>query len=227
MNQKFKKALIFINGDETDITYIRQYIDKDTLLVGCDGGTDRIYDLNLTPHVVIGDFDSIRNLPGEIRNLPSKKNGKEIDVGNTTYVRYPTDKDFLDAEAAIDYAAGKGMDKIILVNTDGNELDHVIGVLIVIAKNKYKMVDIKIIRARQTIYVVRNKAVIKGKKGDKISLIPLYGPVKVHKSSGLKYDPSEHQMSLQHNIGISNEMTDKEAVLNISKGCFLVVHYNG
>ena len=227
MKQNFKKAVIFINGDEADLNYVRTYVDQKTLVVGCDGGTDKIYGLGYKPDAVIGDFDSIQALPAQIKNLPKADFGKEILVDGTTYVKYPTDKDFLDVELAINYVVGQKIKELIIVNTEGDELDHVLGVLMVLAKRKYKPANIKIIRPGQEIYTARGKTVIHGKKGDKVSLVPLYGSVNVESSSGLKYDPSKYQMSLHRNIGISNELTSKKATLNTSKGCFLVVHHQG
>lgn len=227
MKQKFKRAVIFINGDEADLNYAQTYVDQKTLMVGCDGGTDKIYDLGYKPDAVIGDFDSIHALPARIKNLPKADFGKEILADGTTYVKYPADKDFLDVELAIDYVVDKKIKEIILVNTNGDEPDHVLGVLMVLAKRKYKSVNIKIIRPGQEIYTARGKTAIHGRKRDKVSLIPLYGSVNVESSSGLKYDPSKYQMSLHRNLGISNELTSKKATLNISKGCFLVVHHRG
>ncbi len=225
MSRKFSRALIFINGDEEDFAYTEKYIDNSALLIGCDGGADKVYELGLKPDAVIGDFDSIKSLPKKIKNLPVKDYGKEVIVDNTVYIKYPSEKDFLDVEAAIDYALDKGIKEIILFNTDGDELDHVIGVMMVIAKRKYRSINIKVIRPKLTAYAVCGKAEINGKVGNKISLIPLYGRVEVESSSGLKYDPKKHRMSLEHNIGISNELTDKKATLLVRKGCFLVIQY--
>lgn len=225
--QKYNKALIFLNGDELDLGYVKKNTGSHTLMVGCDGGTDKIYELGYKPDVVIGDFDSIHTLPPQIKNLAKSRFGKKILVDDTTYIKYPTDKDFLDAELALSYVANKKIEEIILVNTNGDELDHVLGVLMVLARGKYKTVNIKIIRPGQEIYTARGKITIYGRKRDKVSLIPLYGSVNVESSSGFKYDPSKYQMSLHRNIGISNELTNKKATLNISKGCFLVVHHQG
>lgn len=223
MNSKFNRAVIFLNGDEKELSYTRTYINDQTLLVGCDGGTDKIHALGLKPNAVIGDFDSINMLPKRIKSLPKDYYGKEMLINDITYVKYPAEKDFLDVELAINFVLSKGLREMILVNTDGNELDHELGVVMILAKRKYRNLDIKIIRPKQKIYIARKKTVIKGVKGSKVSLIPLYGQARVESSSGLKYDPSKHRMSLQHNIGISNELTSKKATLNISRGCFLVV----
>ena len=226
MERKFGKALIFLNGDEENLSYAGEYIDGQTLLVGCDGGTDRIIESGLKPHAVIGDFDSIKNLPKQIKTLASSQYGKEILISGTVYIKYPGDKDFLDSEAAIDFAVRQNSGEIILVNTIGNQLDHILGTVILLSKPKYRNLNIQIITPTQKMYIARDTTVFFGKKGDKISLIPLYEPVKVESSSGLKYDPSKYNMSLQDNLGISNELTNKKAALHISKGRFLVVqHY--
>lgn len=225
MEQKFGRALIFLNGDEKDLSYAGEYIDDGTLLIGCDGGADRIVESGLKPHAVIGDFDSIKNLPEKIKDLSEDKYGREISIDGTVYVKYPGDKDFLDSEAAIDFAANKKLEEIILVNAGGDQIDHVLGTVILLSKRKYRNLNIRIITSSQKMYIAEGSSVFFGKKGDKISLIPLYGPVKVESSSGLKYNPAKYNMSLRANIGISNELTSKKATLHISKGRFLVVRY--
>ncbi len=219
------KALIFLNGDEKDLSYAKKYIDGKTLLIGCDGGTDKIIRLGLKPDAAIGDFDSIKKLPKQIKDLTQEKYEDEIQLNGTTYIRYPNDKDFLDVELAIDFAKREKVKKIILVNASGNQLDHVLGTMIILGRPKYRELDIKIITQTQKIYIAKEKTTISGSTGDKISLIPLYGPVDVKSSSGLKYDPAKYNMSLSRNIGISNKLTNKKATLQISKGRFLVIQH--
>jgi thiamine pyrophosphokinase len=225
MNQKFNNALIFLNGDEENLSYTKAYLKDRTLLIGCDGGTDKIYNLGLKPNAVIGDFDSIESLPSKIKTLPKNDYGKKILIDGITYIKYPGDKDFLDSEAAIDFAADNKLTEITLVNAHGDELDHVLGIMIILANRKYRHLNIRIITPNQKIFIAQGKTVFNGMKGNRISLIPLYGQVIVKSSSGLKYDPSKYRMSLEHNIGISNEFTSKKAAVHISSGCFLVIQY--
>ena len=52
-------AVIFLNGDKTDVSRVKNIIDENTLIIGCDGGTKHLLSLGFVPHVVIGDMDSL------------------------------------------------------------------------------------------------------------------------------------------------------------------------
>jgi thiamine pyrophosphokinase len=204
-----KNAIIFLNGDRADVSRIKQYINKDTLLIGADGGANHILKLGLKPDAIIGDFDS----------FSKKINGAE-------YIRYPRDKDFTDGELAIKYAIEKGYKEIIVTGLLGTRVDHLLGNILLLLKKDYEGISIKIIEGNQEIYLVRNHAVIQGRKGDTISFIPIDSPVNDLVSTGLQYDLSNYKLSVQGNRGISNVMTANKAEISIKKGVLLVIHKN-
>lgn len=221
MNHKFTKAIIFLNGNTKDLNFTRKIIDDNTMIIGCDGGADAVYKLGLKPNAVVGDFDSIKSVPQPVYD--SKLTNKEIIFDNIVYKKYPSDKDFLDVELAIDFAVENNIESITLVNNLGNELDHILGTVYTLLKTKYKNLNIKIVQENQQIFLADNLLTIEGRVGEKISLIPISGEVKVKNCSGLKYNPSKYKMSLTNNIGISNEFTKTKAKVDIVSGVFLVV----
>lgn len=213
-----KKAVIFLNGDRTDISAVKQYIDDKTLIIGVDGGTNHILKLGLKPNVVIGDFDSFE----EPKNVTARERS---DRGNLVeYIRYPRDKDFTDGELAIEYAIKKGCKEITVFGLLGSRVDHVLGNILLLLKKEYAETSIKIIEGNQEIYIIRNDAVIHGKKGDTISFMPIDGVVQSTKTSGLKYPLENYQLSIQGNRGISNLLTKDTAAITLKKVVLLVIH---
>jgi len=217
------KAVIFLNGNLGSLDFAKKLVDEGTYLIGCDGGTDRIYELGLTPNAVVGDFDSAAKIPEKIKNLKPIENGSEQIVEGITYRKYTTDKDFLDTELAIDFAVEKGFKGISIVNTLGDETDHMLGTVFLIGKQIYADLNIKIVQSNQEIFIISDQAEIQGKPGQKISLIPIFGEVEVQSSSGLKYDPAKYEMAMPTNFGISNEFTANTAKIKITTGKFLAV----
>jgi len=209
MSSGHRQAVIFLNGDRTDLSGVKPYIDGRTLLVGCDGGTRHILALGYKPSAVIGDFDSYEQ--------PDDTNG-------TVYVRYPADKDYTDAELAVRYAAEQGCRRIILAGVLGTRLDHLLGNILLLVKDEFAPLDIKIIEGDQEIYLIRGQARINGTAGDIISFIPINGPVEVSRSTGLKYDLSRHDLSPQANLGVSNILTEPVAEVRLKTNVLLVVH---
>jgi thiamine pyrophosphokinase len=208
------RAVIFLNGDLSDLSRIKKYIAADTLLIGCDGGTRHILEFGLKPDVIIGDFDSFK--------------ASEIPPGlKPKLVSYPTNKDFTDSEAAIRYAAETGCRDIILAGTLGSRLDHMLGNIFLLNKDEFAKLKIKIIEGGQEAYIVRGKARINGKTGDTISFIPIAGNPTVRTTDGLKYDLNRYTLSLQGNTGISNVLTRQTVNITVTKGAILVIHQLG
>jgi thiamine pyrophosphokinase len=215
MDNIYTKAAIFLNGYEPDKAIVSAIIDSSTYIIGCDGGTEYIRRLNYVPNVVIGDLDSITK---ESLALYSKRNSP------TKLITYNADKDFTDSELAIDYAAELGIKDIVIFSVLGSRIDHLLGNLFLIAKHKYKKINLRIIEKNQEIYVVRSGATIYGKTGDVVSLMPLAGSAVISKCSGLKYDLTKYTISQQLNYGISNVMMTSEASLFIARGILLIIH---
>ena len=54
-----KTAFIFINGNFGQLDFVKEFIEEDDLIIGCDGGVDRIYELGLKPNMVVGDLEQL------------------------------------------------------------------------------------------------------------------------------------------------------------------------
>ena len=208
-----KKAVVFLNGDLADLSRIPQHINKKTLLVGCDGGTAHILSLGLTPHVVIGDFDSIS--PKVVRALKHKK---------VEYFRYPTDKLFTDSELGVTLAMKRGCKEIILAGVRGTATDHFVGNLFMLAKKKFASLNIKVVEGQEEIQLVRTRIRIKGSKGDDLSLIAIGQDAKGVSTKGLFYPLKNAVLTSGTAQGIRNKLTGKYAEITVRKGPLLVIH---
>jgi len=213
MNKQFRKAVVFCNGDLADVSRVRKYIDAKTLIVGCDGGTAHALSLGLTPHVVIGDFDSISNKT--LRAL----GGKEVE-----YLRYPREKDFTDSELGLMYAKEKGCTDIILAGVRGTATDHFLGNLFLIAKKQYRAFNIKIVEGREEMMLLRKHIRIRGKKGDDVSLITIGPDAAGVTTKGLFYPLKNAVLKSGTASGIRNRLTGTHAEITLKKGALLVIH---
>lgn len=208
-----KKAIIFCNGDLADLSRVRRHINKKTLLIGCDGGTSHILSLGLTPHVVIGDFDSIA--PKTERALK----GKEVE-----YFRYSTDKLYTDSELGLALAMERGCKEIILAGVRGTATDHLLGNLYLLAKKKYASLKIKIIEGQEEILLTRSHIRIKGRKGESISLIAVGCDASGVTTKGLFYPLKNAVVQSGTAQGIRNRLIGKSADIELKRGAILIIH---
>jgi thiamine pyrophosphokinase len=206
------RAIIFCNGDLADLSGIHRYIDKKTLLIGCDGGASHVISLGFMPHVVIGDFDSL-----------SRKTKHILNRKKVVCLRYPTDKKHTDSELGLMYAVEHGCREIIITGVRGTSTDHVLGNLFMLARPKYASYDIKIIEGAEEMTLIRDKIRIEGKKGRLVSLIPIGRDVRGVTTKGLFY-PLKNEVLLSGSArGIRNKMTGTSAEITIQKGTLLVI----
>jgi len=211
-----RRAIIFCNGDLADVSRVRRYIDKKTLLVGCDGGASHILSLGLVPHVVIGDFDSI-----------SKKTQRLLIRKKVELIKYPAEKDITDSELGLQYAIQKGAKEIILAGVRGTASDHFIGNLLMLAKKKYAGLSIKIVEGKEEMRLIRKHIRITGKKGDIVSLLPIGPDVRGITTRGLFYPLKKAILKSGTARGIRNRMTGKHAEITVQKGTLLIIHHFG
>lgn len=207
------KAVIFLNGDKTDVSQVKTLIDKNTLVIGCDGGTKHVIDLGITPHVVLGDMDSI-----------SSELKKKLKKEKVRFVLYPTKKDYTDAELSIEYAMQQRCREIIMTGILGTRIDHMITTIHMLANPKFKNIQIRIIEGNQDIYTVWKKIKLAGKKGDTVSLIPLNDNVTGVTTKNLEYPLQDETLKIYETRGVSNVMTKNQAEIFVKNGVILVVH---
>src|SRR6218665_224524 len=60
----FDGLLVIVGGGAVDHDLLRDLYVSGGHLVGADGGADEIVAAGLTPEVIIGDFDSLKNVDG-------------------------------------------------------------------------------------------------------------------------------------------------------------------
>ncbi len=208
-----KKAVIFLNGDKSDVSRVKNNIDDKTFIIGCDGGTKYAVDLGLIPHVVLGDMDSLS--PGLKKELMKK---------NVKFVSYSTKKDNTDAELALFYAIKQGCKEIILTGILGTRIDHMLATIHMLANPKFKNIKLRIIEGNQDMYIIKSKIKLTGKKGDTISLIPLNGNVTGITTKNLAYALQGQALRGYDTLGVNNMMLKSTAEITLKKGTLLVVH---
>ncbi|MBP9690618.1 thiamine diphosphokinase [Candidatus Woesebacteria bacterium] len=205
------RALIFLNGSFSDPRRVKEYASH-ALLICADGGALHARNLGLTPHVLVGDLDSIAG-----------DHLAELEKGDMEIVRYPAEKDMTDGELAIEYALEKGCKELVIAGILGDRVDHFSANLMYLAKIA-EQCDIRIMEKDQDIFFVRNGIEIRGKKGDEVSLVPMLGDCHGVTTGGLTYQLTGSTLPWGSTRGISNVMDRAAASVRTQKGVLMVVH---
>ena len=210
-----KRAVIFVNGNLSDLSQARKIIIKEDCLIAADGGVKHILKLILIPQIIIGDFDSI---PVSLQKIFIRK---KIEL-----IKYPRKKDKTDFELAIDYCFAKKFQEIIIFGILGDRVDHMLANIFLLSKvqTENKSIKIKIVEGKKEIFILNKEIIIEGKIDDEISIIPVSEKLEGIVTDGLEYKLDNEILTLGSTRGVSNVMNKKTANIVVASGTALVTH---
>ncbi|HHY12884.1 MAG TPA: thiamine diphosphokinase [Firmicutes bacterium] len=203
----------------------RALVKRASLVVAADSGAEFLRQHNLTPDMIVGDFDSAS--PDTIACF----RGMGISIFSLN-----RDKDKTDTEVALDLVTGKGFDAVIIIGgTRGRRLDHELANVFLIEHYARKGLDL-ILHSQDTVifgipggevqYGNRRrmqKRVFTGKPGDWVTILPVTPQVTGATTVNLKFPLSNATLYRGSTLGVSNEMLNTEASVSLKSGFALVV----
>ncbi len=213
MLPKLHRIVLFANGDFPCPNRLNAQLDKEDFLIAVDGGLNHMTALNLTPALIIGDLDSAN--PEEVKRLQSQ--GVEIRS-------FPPEKNETDLELALDAALKLDPAVIWIVGALGNRLDQTLANIFLLTQPKLAGIDVRLVDGTRQVFLIRKSALIEGIVGQRLSLLPLNGPVVGVRTAGLAYPLEDETLYPDRTRGISNYLTGSSAKVIILKGLLLCVH---
>ena len=184
-------------------------------ILAADSGMNALYAAAVTPDIIIGDFDS-----ADKKILAFFQQNKEIDFCTLT-----PEKDDTDTEFAIRESIRRGADSITIIGGTGTRLDHVLGNISLLGIGLEEGVRMELLDAHNRICMIDHSVTLKKKEqyGNYLSLIPYNGNVTGVTLKGLKYPLHDYTMGGFNSLGISNEIVDDEASIELTSGQLLVI----
>ncbi len=206
------RAIIFVNGQFHDPDTVRELIQPDDYIIAVNGGTSHALSIEIVPHVIIGDLDSL----GAAEEARIQTEGTEI-------LRFPGRKDETDLELALRHAATRGATEIILLAALGGRLDQSFANLCLLTLPELERLTVKIIEGRQTAFLIRDHAEIMANSGDTVSILPIGGNAAGVTNKGLEWPLENDTLGLGVTRGISNVMLGTQAHISIQEGMLLCI----
>ena len=184
-------------------------------ILAADSGMNALYAAAVTPDIIIGDFDS-----ADKKILAFFQQNKEID-----FCTLNPEKDDTDTESAIRESIRRGADSITIIGGTGTRLDHVLGNISLLGIGLEEGVRMELLDAHNRICMIDHSVTLKKKEqyGNYLSLIPYNGNVTGVTLKGLKYPLHDYTMGGFNSLGISNEIVDDEASIELTSGQLLVI----
>jgi thiamine pyrophosphokinase len=202
------KVFMFLNGGLSDPRFYLEHYTRTRLegdfIICADGGYEVASRLGITPHLIVGDLDSLgeKELPERVRVL-----------------RHPPVKDRSDFEIALAEAKKLRPERITVYGALGGRADHELINLLVLAHAGLPAVFVE--QGAEAHNVV-GELVLEGKEGWTCSLAAVGGPCRGVQTRGLLY-PLRGEMLAPSSRGLSNMVTEESAGILVKKGRLLAL----
>ncbi len=207
------RIVLFANGELPDPESARALIQPDDFILCADGGTRHALALGLTPHLVIGDFDSLD--PAMAQRLAQE---------GVTLQRFPRDKDYTDLELALQAAEARHPKKVLLLAALGGRLDQTLANVFLLAHPRYRHLPVTLVHGPERAWVVDQSITLYGQPGDLVSVLPLTPEVHGLTYTGLRWHLRQATLFLGSSRGVSNQMVGHQAHITLRSGVILVIH---
>ncbi|MFH2092456.1 MAG: thiamine diphosphokinase [Pseudomonadota bacterium] len=205
------ETIIIASGDLDLTPKIAQIITKARLIICADGGARHLRALNILPHVLIGDFDSIH--PDDRAFLIEQK---------VRQIQFPSKKDQTDSELCVMWAVEQGATKVTLLGVTGSRLDHTLANIFLLKKLAEHHIPARIINSNNELYLVLDSLELSGHPGDLLSIIPITDTVSGVTLKGLEFSMKDGRIEMGSSLGISNRFIQNNVSVRIKKGGVIV-----
>ncbi len=215
MMEKDNKILI-ITGGRVEDTFLVDLVKKEqySKIIAADHGLMAADRLGLTLDYIVGDFDSV-----------SEAVLKKYHEISTPIQTFPTEKDKTDTQIAIELALMHNATAIDIVGATGSRLDHVLANIHLLLLPMQLNIKACILDANNRIYLQNQSFIILKERqyGDYVSLMPFTEKVSGLTLKGFKYPLHKITYNAGSSLGISNEIKDEAAKVEISEGILIVI----
>jgi len=221
MNKEYYSVALLLNGDPpSDLSVLKRF----SYLACADGAYNHIRGI-IKPDVIIGDMDSIGDLPDDIE-----------------CIKYPKDKDYTDGELALKHLINLNPNDIRIFGARGGKradleyynyflLTHGIDSLVQITMDLDNHQGV-VLLTKDNGMILQNPRANKenprldgeGMKGEIISLSPFMGDVHIEYSRGLKYSLNDTILKIGGIAPVSNVAIADQVEITIKSGMALLFY---
>jgi thiamine pyrophosphokinase len=204
------RALLICNGEPPSGALIRRLVRRSDLVVAADGGANAARALGVTPHVIIGDLDSI---------TPATR----AHFGAALLLRVPR-QDNTDLEKALDYLMSLKAKEVVIAGATGRRIDFTLANLSVLWRYVHAF-RVTVVGEGWRAIPARGVASVVARPGTTLSLLP-FGRVTGITLRGLYY-PLRNGTLRTGEVAVSNVVTRSPCSVRVGSGKLLVIVQDG
>lgn len=198
---------VIIGGAEIkNYNRIKAKLNNDDFFVFCDSGLKHMEDLKISPDLIVGDFDSVKNPELQVETIV-----------------LPVKKDDTDTFYAVKECLKRGFIEFLLIGVTGERLDHTLGNLSILlylfnqGKEACIVDDFSVLRivGKDPVYV---------KNAKYFSLMNINGTAKGVNIINALYPLKDATVTGDYSYCVSNQLLkDKQAQVFVNNGQMLLI----
>ncbi|MCI9286832.1 MAG: thiamine diphosphokinase [Clostridia bacterium] len=208
---------LIVTGGDVCLDLLNEYYNdnKDLLVIAVDKGLESLYSLNIVPNHIVGDLDSVN-----ATILKHYQNNPQI-----TIHKYIPEKDYTDTDIALKLAIKLAASNITIIGATGTRIDHMLANIHVLTYALDSKIPCHILDSNNKIYLINDSAKLNKDEahGKYISLIPLTTSIEGLTLKGFKYPLNNYCLTIGKSLGISNEIIQDIATIDLKSGTLIVI----
>ncbi len=201
------RCVIVGNAPIFDHPHILEYIRPDDYIICCDGGQNHIKGLDISPSLIVGDFDS------------SEKPETDAEI-----IVLPREKDDTDTFYAAKEAFDRGFRDFLLIGVFGARIDHSLGNISIMLWLHNRGCHCIAVDDFSEMQIIGEKAVEIDDAYPYFSLLCIDGPASGVCISGAKFPLDNGIITPEYQYAISNEVLPQAVgTVSVKDGTLLLV----
>ena len=205
------KAVIISGGNPPSIELLKEELKEASILICADSGANCLFQYEIIPSYLIGDFDSIK--PEVLNYFRSSKSIIE---------KHPIEKDDTDTQLALKKALEINTNTIVFLGCTGSRLDHTFGNLGMLLQCINLGIKAYIRDDNNTIWLTDKSVDISGKASEYFSLLAYGSDVDNLTIQGSKYNLYNFTLRLGSSLTISNEFIENKVNISFTSGILMI-----
>lgn len=202
-----KRCVIVGGGEINNVSAIKKYLSENDFYIFCDSGLFHKKKLDISPNLIVGDFDS-----------------HEKPETNIETIVLPREKDDTDTVFAVKEGIKRGFTNFLLLGVCGGRLDHTLGNVSILLMLHSKGMTGKIVDDYSEMEILDSETKYIDNSFSYFSLLNIDGTCRGVNEKNAKFPLENAEITSEYQYGISNEpLPGKVAEVNVKEGRALLI----
>lgn len=203
-----ERRCVIIGGGDCSAEILKKNILTDDFIICADSGFDIATESGFTPDLLIGDFDSIKSIPQNVKKIT-----------------LPVEKDVTDTVAAYNEGVERGFTSFVMFGVTGGRFEHTFANISLMANASKSGMFLEIVDNKHIFRSITNSSItIKRKDNQQVSVFA-YGERAFGVTlQGFHYSLWDYSLDpFNGALGTSNDIVEDYGEISVSNGTLIII----